>query len=395
MNMKRIPLTRPYFTGDELGRIEKVLDSGWVTQGPFVAEFEQAFARLTGSLHALATNSCTASLHLALLALNISEDDEVIVPSFTFAASANVVEHCRAHTVFCDIDPETYTIDANQIESCITPCTKAIMPVHLFGLSADMETIMELAKRYHLAVIEDAACGFGCLYQGRHVGTLGDIGCFSFHPRKAITTGEGGMVTTNIEDIARRIQSLRDHGAVISDLNRHLHGRPYVLPDMDEPGFNYRLTDIQAALGISQLEKAEKIQHVRRSWAGRYDQALKDVSWLRAPVSPQGLVHGYQSYVCMFEPEKIEVKNVEHIHARRNAFMDYLQTRGIASRPGTQAVHLLKYYKKRYNLKPEDYPQTLIANLCSVTLPLYADMSEDEFGYVMDAIKEFDPKCAG
>ncbi|MBN2299055.1 MAG: DegT/DnrJ/EryC1/StrS aminotransferase family protein [Deltaproteobacteria bacterium] len=393
--MKRIPLTRPYFTGEELERIGRVLDSGWVTQGPLVAEFEQAFARLTGSRHALALNSCTAALHLALLALNISEDDEVIVPAFTFAASANVVEHCRARTVFCDIDPSTYTIDTNQIESCITPCTKAIMPVHLFGLSADMGNILELARKYGLAVIEDAACGFGCLYQGHHVGTLGDIGCFSFHPRKAITTGEGGMATTNSKDIAKRIQSLRDHGAVISDLDRHLSGRPYALPDMDEPGFNYRLTDIQAALGISQLEKADTIQQARRSWARRYDQALDDVSWLKAPVSPQGFVHGYQSYVCLFEPEKIDVKNVEYVNTRRNAFMDHLQTRGVASRPGTQAVHMLNYYKQRYNLKPENYPHTLIANLCSVTLPLYADMTEDEFGYVMDAIKEFNPLCAG
>jgi len=392
--MKNIPIQRPYLCGDAIDAIRRVLESGWVTQGPMVAEFEQAFRTYTGSGQALAVTSCTAALHLALLALDIQEGDEVIVPSFTFVATANVVEHCRARTVLCDIDLETFNIDTARIEACITPRTRAVILVHLFGLPADMNPVMDLARRHGLAVIEDAACGFGSFYEGRHTGTMGDVGCFSFHPRKAVTTGEGGMVTTDSAAVADRIRSLRDHGAVISDLDRHLQGRPYVLPDVNEPGFNYRMTDIQAALGISQMDKADQIQKARRALAGRYDEALRDTAWLKTPLCPAHAVHGYQSYVCLFQPERITLDNLEQTHAKRNVFMDHLQSRGIASRPGTQAVHTLQFYRQKYNLRPHDLPNTHIANLCTVTLPLYAGMTDEEFDYVMDAIKEFDPSCA-
>lgn len=392
--MNNIPITKPFFTGEESSQMQQVLDSGWVTQGPMVARFEQAFRDFSKSAHALAVTSCTTALHLALKALGIQEGDEVIVPSFTFTASANVVEHCGARPVFADIDLATFNIDPRGIEALITPRTKALMPVHLFGLAADMDPILALAEKYALSVVEDAACGFDAWYKNRHVGTFGDVGCFSFHPRKAITTGEGGMVITENEKLAERIRSLRDHGAMTSDLQRHLGNRPYVMPEIVEPGYNYRMTDIQAALGVSQMNNAKEIQHRRRDVAGRYDDALRGNPWLVTPVCPQGYIHGCQSYVCLFAPERITLQNVEKIHAGRNAFMDHLQARGIATRPGTQAVHILEYYRKTYGIQPEDLPNSLMAYMCSVTLPLYAHMSDDEFGYVMNTLQEFDPSCA-
>ena len=330
--------------------------------------------------------SCTTALHLSLAALGFGPGDEAIVPAFTWISTANVVEHLGGKVVFCDIDPETFNIDVSQVEEKITSKTKAILPVHLFGLSADMNPINEIAKRHNLWVVEDAACGFGATYFGQHVGTLGTTGCFSFHPRKALTTGEGGMVTTSDSKLADRVRCLRDHGATMSDLQRHLGAKPYLLADHPEAGYNQRMTDIQGALGSAQMDRAAEIVAERQRLARIYDQAFADLDWLRTPACPEGYQHGYQSYPCMFRPDDLSLSNVKAVNIARNVWMEALQQVGISTRPATHAVHMLSYYKNKYDIRPTDFPNAYISNDCSISLPLFHGMSEAEQGYVIDSV---------
>jgi dTDP-4-amino-4,6-dideoxygalactose transaminase len=258
------------------------------------------------------------------------------------------------------------------------------MPVSLFGVSADMHPILDLARSRGLRVVEDAACAVGAWYHGQHAGTLADVGCFSFHPRKAITTGEGGMLTTADEGLASVVRSLRDHGASKSDLARHLGARSYVLPDFNAVGFNYRMTDLQGALGAAQMERLEWILAQRTRLARRYDEALSPTGWLRPTSVPVGYRHGYQAYVCLFQPERPSVENVQALHRQRNDLMDELEAAGIATRPGTHAVHMLGFYREKYGLRPTDFPNALMADKLTIALPLYPQMSEDEQGYVLE-----------
>lgn len=230
--MDKIPITRTVFGPEELRAVQLPLESGWVVQGPYVKQFEERFTAFTGAQAAVATSSCTTSLHIAVAALGLKPGDEVIVPAFTWVATANVVEYMGATPVFCDIDLASFNIDVARIEALITPHTVGIIPVHLFGLCADMGPIMALAQSHGLWVVEDAACAFGAWYAGQHAGTFGDAGCFSFHPRKSITTGEGGMITTGRADLERLARSLRDHGASRSDLARHQSSAAFLLPSM-------------------------------------------------------------------------------------------------------------------------------------------------------------------
>jgi perosamine synthetase len=384
-----VPIARTVFTDQEFENILKPLRSGWVVQGPFVKEFETKWSNYTGSRHSLAVSNCTTGLHLSLAALGVGPGDEVIVPAFTWVATANAVESLGARPVFCDISLETFNLDVAALDACLTPKTRAIIPVHLFGLAADMNPILELARRHNLWVVEDAACGFGSRYRGAHVGTLGDTGCFSFHPRKAITTGEGGMVCTQDEQLASKLSSMRDHGASITDHQRHLGPRPYLLPEFPVLGFNYRMTDIQASIGSTQMDRAAEIHAARSHWAERYDQALGSLSALRLPFRAADYVHGYQAYVCLFEPGEASLAHVRQVNERRNAFMDCLQQSGVSTRPGTHAVHMLGYYASRYGIAPQDYPNAYLADHCSVAFPLFPGMSEQEFEHVTSAIVRY------
>lgn len=379
----KIPISKPFFGEEEKRAVIGPLESGWVVQGPQVAEFESRFRAYTGAPHALATTSATTALHLALIALGVGPGDEVIVPAFTWVATANVVEMQGARPVFVDIELETFNIDVAKIEAAITPRTRVILPVSLFGVSARMGPILEIAARHGLKVVEDDACATGAWYQGHHAGTLADIGCFSFHPRKAITTGEGGMLITADEGIAQHVRSLRDHGASTSDLARHHGARSYVLPDFNMVGYNYRMTDLQAAVGVVQMGRLEEILERRTAVAQRYDRALGGTGWLRPPVTPPGSVHGYQSYVCLFQPEVPGMDNVEALHARRNALMDRLESAGVATRPGTHAVHALGFYRERYGIQPTDFPNALIADRLTLALPLFAQLTGEEQEYVV------------
>lgn len=383
-----VPIARTSLTEVEIQSVLGPLRSGWLVQGPKVREFEEKWSAFTGAKHSVAVTSCTTALHLSLAALGVQPGDEVIVPAFTWIATANVVEHLRAKVVFCDIDPNTFNLDVAQLAQKITPKTKAVLPVHLFGLAADMNLINQLAKQHGLWVVEDAACGFGSRYHGRHVGTLGDAGCFSFHPRKAITTGEGGMITTNDDALAEKLRRLRDHGAAMSDLQRHLGARPYLLADHPDAGYNLRMTDLQAALGSAQMERAATIVAERQQLAKIYDEAFIGLPWLRPPAHVDGLEHGYQSYPCLFAPEPLTAESMPHINKARNDWMDRLQQVGISTRPATHAVHMLTFYREKYGLKSEDFPNAYAANHCSISLPLFHGMTEAEQAFVIEQVTE-------
>lgn len=390
----KIPISKTKLTKKEIISVLKPLNSGWLVQGPKVKEFEAKWSNFTDAKYSIAVTSCTSALHLSLVALGIGPKDEVIVPAFTWISTANVIEHIGAKVVFCDVSLENFNIDVKTIESKITGRTKAIIPVHLFGLAADMIVLKTIAKKYKLKIIEDAACGFGSRYKNQHVGTFGNTGCFSFHPRKAITTGEGGMITTNNLRIAKKLRCLRDHGAAMSDLQRHMGAKPYLLADHPEAGFNQRMTDIQAAIGSAQMNRAKKIVSERQKLAERYDKGLKNIKWIKTPSKYLNYEHGYQSYPCLFLPERtkravknLDLKEIKIINKSRNDLMDELQNEGISTRPATHAVHMLSYYKKKYNLQPKDFISSYAANDCSISLPLFHGMTEKEQNFVIEKLQ--------
>lgn len=382
----KIPITKPVFGDEERAAVVKPLESGWVVQGPFVAEFEAKFAAFSGAPHAVAASSCTTAMHIAVAALGLKPGDEVIVPAFTWVSTPNVVEYMGATPVFCDIDLTTFNMDVARLASLVTPRTVGLFPVHLFGLCADMDPILDLARRKGLWVIEDAACGFNAWYKGRHCGSFGDAGCFSFHPRKAITTGEGGMLTTGSGELASLSRSLRDHGASRSDHARHHASAAFLLAEYDRVGFNFRMTDIQAAIGSVQMDRAPWIGGERARVAAQYDERLRAFDWLAPPGVPDGYQHGYQAYVCLFRPETPSMANVERLHKWRNRLMTRLEERGVSTRQGTHAPVLQGFYRTKYRIAPEDFPNAAIADRLTLTLPLYPGMTEAELSYVLDEL---------
>ena len=378
MEVKRIiPIGLPSMGIDEWEACREPIESGWITQGPKVKEFETNFAKRHQVKHAFAVSNCTTALHLALLACGVGEGDEVLVPAFTWVSTANAVKYCNATPIFVDIDIKTFNIDINKIGEKITAKTKAIIPVHLFGLCADIEAIRQ--KYPNLKVIEDGACAAGSALNGRPAGGLGDIGCFSFHPRKSVTTGEGGMLTTNDDVLAVTLDRLRNHGASISEEQRHHGPKPYILSAFEIVGYNYRMTDIQGAIGVVQLNKLDLFIDERETWAGYYAEQLKDIPWLITPIVPKGYKHGWQSYVTYVDESIAPMK--------RNEIMEYLQQKGISTRPGTHAVHMLDVYSNMYNIKPNDYPGAFNADQYSMSIPLHNKMVKEDFEYIVEALK--------
>lgn len=376
---RNIPISLPVTGHDEWEAVREPLVNGWLTSGPKVREFEQLFAERHQVKHALAVTSATTALHLALVALEVGPGDEVIVPAFTWVSTANVVLYCGAKVVFVDVDPTTFNLDPEDLKTRISPKTKAIIPVHLFGLCANMDAIKAIAG--DIPLVEDGACAAGAAYKGVPAGGLGTIGCFSFHPRKSVTTGEGGMVTTNNDRIAEVVSMLRNHGASISEEQRHRGPRPYMLPDFNLLGYNYRMTDLQGAVGVVQLKKLDQFINERETWAAWYHDQLASIEWLRTPYAHSEYKHGWQSYVTYVDEAKAPYS--------RNEIMEKLQEHGISTRPGTHAVHMLNYYKEKYNLKPSDYPGAQAANDHSMAIPLHNRMTSDDFVYVVDILKSF------
>jgi len=375
---RKVSIATPDLGDEEWHAVRESITSGWLTQGPKVAAFEKAFALRHTVENAIAVTSATTGLHLALSALGIGPGDEVIVPAFTWVSTANCVLYCGATPVFVDVDRTTFNIDLADLRKRLSPRTKAVIPVHLFGLCADIDAI-RTAVPPGVALVEDAACAAGAAYKGRPAGALGEVGVFSFHPRKSITTGEGGMVTTNDAKLAERARTLRNHGASISEEERHAGPLPYLLPDFAELGFNYRMTDLQGAIGAVQLSKLDRYVDERAAKAAYYREALAALPWLRLPEEPADGRHAWQAFVTYVDPDKAP--------RSRNDIMEYLQQRGIATRPGTHAVHMLTYYKNRYGFSADCYPGARDCDANSMAIPIHNRMSDDDYEYVVDALR--------
>jgi dTDP-4-amino-4,6-dideoxygalactose transaminase len=373
-----IRLTIPSIEEDDLQAVREALMSGYLVQGRRVAAFEETVAAYVSTRYAVAVSNCTAALHLALLALGVGPGDLVIVTAYSFVATANVIELCGAQPVFVDIQPDTFNLDPARLEEALHRLmadadtarrVKAILPVHTFGQMADMPAILELAGRYDLPVVEDAACALGATLHGRQAGIWGVMGCFSFHPRKAITTGEGGIITTDDPDLARRLRALRNHG---QDLDTPS-------PDFILPGFNYRMTEFQAALGITQMGKLDRIIAARRSLAARYDALLADTP-LQPPVVAVGAQHVYQSYVALL-PESAAPQRADLVRE--------LKEQGVETTIGTWHLPLTTYFRCRYGYQRSSFPVADSVFDRSLTLPLFESMTLSQQEVAVSFLQRF------
>ena len=373
--MFNIPITKPDLGEEEKQLISQVIESGWVSQGPKVAEFEEIFARYVGARHAVATTSCTTALHAALSVSGIGPGDEVIVPSLSFIATANSVLYCGATPVFVDVDPETCNIDVQKIEETVTRKTRAIMPVHQMGLPADLDPIKKIAEKNKLLIIEDAACAIGSAYKNTTIGGHGNIACFSFHPRKIITTGEGGMITTDDPTIAERLRRFRHHGMSVSDIERHM-ANSVIIETYPELGYNYRMTDMQAAMGIGQMKKLSFLLDARKQMARMYDNELGKIPHIRIPQVPSYARHNYQSYW---------IELLDSAPVDRNTLMAKLLEKGIATRRGIMAIHRELCYQAYAGIY---LPNTDRLTDNTLLLPLYPALRAEEQTFIINSIKE-------
>jgi dTDP-4-amino-4,6-dideoxygalactose transaminase len=360
--MIKIPVAKPYLSTEEAQYAYDTILTNWVTQGPRVQEFEEKFATYTGAKYAVALSNCTTALHLAMIVAGVKAGDEVICPSMSYIATANSIMYVGATPVFAEVNPETYNIDVADAERRITSKTKAILIVHQIGMPADIDAFAALCKKHNLVLIEDAACAAGSSYKGKKIGSHSDLVCFSFHPRKVITTGDGGMVTTNNEAYYNRLKLLRQHGMSVNDRVRHMSDK-VIIEDHLEIGYNYRLTDIQAAVGIRQLERLDSIVAERKKIAERYHEGLKDIPFLRLPSEPSGYETNWQSYSIYLQP---------NCPVKRNDLMQALLDVGIATRRGVMTSHRETAYK---TIMPHvSLPISEDASDNSIIIPLYVPM---------------------
>jgi len=372
-------VARPVLGEEEITEVARVIRSGWVTQGPEVAAFEEEFAKTLGTPHACAVSSCTTALHVALLALGVGPGDEVITVSHTFIATVNAIRHAGATPVLIDIDPLTYNMDPELIEGAVTPRTKVIMPVHQLGMPADLDAIYAAAREHGLAVVEDAACAIGSEYRGSAIGGKADLACFSFHPRKVLTTGDGGIIVTRREDLDRRFRPLRQHGMSMSDRARHAASK-VIFEQYVGLGYNYRMTDIQAAVGRVQLRRLPEMLERRRAVAARYNAGLMGHPHLRPPFVPEYANPNFQSY---------PIRVAKGSPIARDDLMQQLLNRGIATRRGVMNVHREPAYTSAY--PPISLPNSEAATDEVIILPLFAQMTEAEVDRVVDALLSLCP----
>ena len=373
-----IPIALPLLADEEADAARAAVLSGWVSQGPQVAAFERDFAALVGAPYACAVSNCTTALHLALSALDIGPGDEVITVSHSFIATANCIRYCGATPVFVDIESDTYNMDPNRVAEAITPATRAIIAVHQMGMPCDLAAIAAVADRHGIVLIEDAACAAGSeVHVNGHWERIGKphglIACFSFHPRKVITTGEGGMLTTANAELDRKFRLLRQHSMSVPDTVRH--GSPQVIfEDYLMVGFNYRMTDIQAAVGRKQLERLAELVARRRALASRYTELLGNIEGLILPFEPRWARSNWQSY-CVRLPDRVDQKTV----------MQRLLDQEIATRRGIMCSHREQPYSN--DKRPHDLSQSEFAQDRSILLPIYAQMNEEQQVRVADALR--------
>jgi dTDP-4-amino-4,6-dideoxygalactose transaminase len=378
-SLPMIPVARPSLGEEEAAAAREAILSGWVTQGPQVAAFEKEFAQYVGAPHACAVSSCTTALHLALLGVGVKPGDEVITVSHSFIATANAVRYCGATPVFVDIDPRTYNMNPELIETAISPRTRAIMPVHQMGMPCDMEAILAVAERYGLPVVEDAACATGSELRvgqrwervGRPHGT---VACFSFHPRKILTTGDGGMLTTSDPDLDRRFRLLRQHGMSVSDVVRHSANR-VIFEEYPVVGFNYRMTDIQAAVGRVQLRRLPALLAERREWAACYSHALRHIPGLEPPRVPDYARPNFQAYPVRVRPE---------YPLSRDDLMQVLLDNGVSTRRGIMNSH---QEAACADLQPHPLPHSEAARDSVIMLPLFSGMTQEQQKRVLDCLQ--------
>jgi perosamine synthetase len=376
---KFIPFHVPQIDEEEIRSVVETLRSGWLTTGLKTKQFEEDFARYLGAKHAVAVNSCTAALHLALDAVGIKEGDEVIVPTMTFTASAEVVLYFKARPVLVDCVAGTFNIDPKEIERAITPRTKAIIPVHFGGQPCDMDAIVDIARRRNLYVIEDAAHALPAQYRGKTVGTIGDITCFSFYATKTITTGEGGMAATDNPEWATRMRMMSLHGISHDAWKRYTKEGSWYY-EVVSPGFKYNLTDIAAAIGIEQLKKCDDFAAARSHIAASYNKAFASLPEIRPPACAAEVQHSWHLYVIQLQ--------LDHLRITRDDFIQALKERGIGTSVHFIPLHLHPYYRGTFGYTPDAFPKATEAYRRIISLPIYPKMTEANIGHVVEAVRD-------
>ncbi len=371
--VREIPFSRPEFDDAEAKAVADVLASGWVSQGPKVATFEALFAERVGARFGVATTSCTTALHLALVLAGVGPGDEVICPSYSFIATGNAVLYAGATPVFAEIEPDTWNIDPADALGRVTPRTKAIIPVHQVGLAADLDRLAPLAAR-GIGIVEDAACAIGSTYRGRPIGSHGHLACFSFHPRKTISLGEGGLITTDDAALVERARRLRSHSASIPADVRH-QAKGVVYEEYRELGYNYRMTDLQAAVGIEQLKKLDRFLARRAVIAARYDAAFAPLPQLQVPARPAYAGHAYQSYAIRLRPD---------CRVNRDDMLRHLVELGISCRRGIPPMHLEPLYRDRFGRVSLPITEDVAAR--SIFLPIFGSLADADQDRVIDAV---------
>jgi len=369
----------PEIGEEEVRSVLETLRSGWLTTGSKVKRFEEDFSSYIGSSHAVAVNSGTAALHLALDAIGIREGDEVIVPTMTFTATAEVVLYFKARPVLVDCEPDTFNIDPLDVERKITAKTKAIIPVHMAGQSCNMARIMEIARRHKLKIIEDAAHALPSRFNGKMIGTIGDVTCFSFYVTKPIATGEGGMATTDNPEWAERMRVMSLHGISKDAWKRYTNEGSWYY-EVLFPGYKYNLTDIAAALGIEQLKKCDRFWAARKQIAAAYDDGFAAVPEIRRPVRMPNTQHAWHLYIIQLETERLRID--------RGEFITALKDEGIGTSVHFIPLHLHPYYREAFGYKPEDFPTATRVFERIISLPIYPAMSEQSVQRVIAAVTE-------
>lgn len=374
---------KPSIGEEEIRSVISTMESGWLTTGPKVRKFEEEFARFVGAGHAVAVNSGTAALHLALDGMGLKEGDEVIVPTMTFAATAEVVVYFRARPVLVDCEADTFNIDPNQIEKSITQKTRAIIPVHHAGHPCDMDRISDIARKWNLSIIEDAAHALPARYKGRMVGTIGDITCFSFYATKTITTGEGGMVTLENAEYADRVRIMRLHG-ISKDAWKRYSAEGSWRYEVLEAGYKYNLTDIQAAVGLVQLAKCDAMWQRRAALAARYNQGLSSLKAYRIPQVASEIQHAWHLYVILVDPVVLRI--------HRDQVIEELRQRGIGTAVHFIPLHLHPYYQRVWGYRPGQFPVAEDYSERCISLPIYPGMSDGDADRVVESLNDIASK---
>ncbi len=383
MKSEFIPIFRPYIGEEEVAAVSEVLRSGWLTTGPRVQQFERDFEQYVGARHAVAVNSGTAALHLGLEAIGLKAGDEVIVPTITFTASAEVALYSGARPVLVDCVRDTFNIDVRTLEERITPKTRAIMPVHIGGQPCEMDAILELAKAHHLKIVEDAAHALSATYHGKKVGTLGDITAFSFYATKPITTGEGGMATTNSEEYAERMRLLSLHG-ISKDAWKRYYPEGDWYYEVVELGYKYNLTDIAAAIGIEQLRKCDEARTRRAKVAEHYTAAFREMDSIVPLRVLEGAQHAWHLYIILINPEALTID--------RARFIEELKSRNIGTSVHFIPLHLHPYYARNFGFKQGDFPNAEWAYERCISLPIYPSLTPSDTDRVIAAVQDIATK---